>query len=171
MTIRNDISINWNVSPRIIEVSKPSVELTIQDLYDTVRSLAAVVTYEDEITDASGKEELSITESVGLTIKLFNAKVKFEDRTSPTDCNIFGGNLVALNENNISMNPIQYATYVTVTYAKSSSASLINMVNMATKTDIQGILDEPVSNHHQIGSFGEHITKKVLTTNKFIALK
>ena len=137
MTIRSDISIDWSVSPRIIEVAYPSHELTVQDLYDTVRSLGAVAIDEPEIIDGSGKEVLSATELVGLTVKLFNAKVKFEDRTEPTDCDIFGGNLVALDVYGAPMNPIQYAPYVTVTYAKSSSATLVQSAELAVIHQIE----------------------------------
>ena len=140
MSIRQDLTINWAVSPRIIEVAAPSHELTVQDLYDTVRSLSAAESAidEPEIIDGSGKEVLSETELVGLTVKLLNAKIKFEDRTSPTDCNISGGNLVALDADNHPMNPIQYAPYVTVTYAKSSSATLVQSAEISAikaKTD------------------------------------
>ncbi len=127
MAIRDDITINWLVSPRVIEIAIPSTELTIQELYDTLRSLGASIEAigEPEIIDGSGKEDLGGGTLVGLTVKLFNAKVKFEDRSSPTECNISGGNLVAFNASGQSMNPIQYATNVTVTYAKSSSATLL----------------------------------------------
>lgn len=141
MSIRQDITINWGVSPRIIEVAASSVVLTIQDLYDTLRSLGAGVSAidEPEIIDGSGKEVLSETELVGLTVKLLNAKVKFADRTSPTDCAISGGNLVALDENSAPMNPIQYAPFVTVAYAKSSSATLVQSAaidSIRAKTDL-----------------------------------
>lgn len=127
MTIRSDITIDWSASPRIIEVSAPSTELTVQDLYDTLRIKASSVEAldKDEIIDGSGKEVLSATELVGLTVKLLNAKVKFENRTIPTNCDILGGNLVALDVNGQPMSPIQYAENVTVTYAKSSSATLV----------------------------------------------
>ena len=132
MAVRDDLTINWGVSPRIIEVAAPSVELKVQDLYDTIRNKAASIEGMDEpeIIDGSGKEILSATELVGLTVKLFNAKVKFEDRSSATDCDIYGGNLVAVDANNQSMSPIQYATYVTVTYAKSSSATLVQSADI-----------------------------------------
>ena len=129
MAIRSDLTIDWSVSTRLIQVSKNGVEstqLTIQDLYDTVRSLACSsgAIDETEIIDGSGKEILSATEKVGLTVKLLNAKVKFEDRAAPIDCVIYGGNLVAETATGGSMNPIQYATFVTVSYAKSISASI-----------------------------------------------
>jgi len=145
MSIRQDITINWAVSPRIIEVVAPSTELTVQDLYDTIRNISASSSAidEPEIIDGSGKEVLSATELVGLTVKLLNAKVKFEDRTEPTDCDISGGNLVALDENGYPMNPIQYAPYVTVTYAKSSSATLVQAAEVTTILERLGIPTSP----------------------------
>lgn len=159
MSIRQDLTINWAVSPRIIEVAAPSTELTIQDLYDTLRSLGGEAIDEPEIIDGSGKEVLSATELVGLTVKLLNAKVKFEDRTSPTDCDISGGNLVALDGNGAPMNPIQYAPYVTVTYAKSSSATLVQAVEiLAIKVKTDNLPTDPTSKSdleivHGLGSW------------------
>lgn len=125
MSIREDITINWSVSPRIIEVAAPSTILTVQDLYDTLRYLGAAAIGEPEIVDASGKETLGSDLLVGLTVKLLNAKVKFEDRLLPTDCNVSGGNLIACNADGESMNPIQYATCVTATIATSTSGALL----------------------------------------------
>ena len=125
MSIRQDLIIDWATSPRIIEVAAPSAKITVQDLYDTIRNLGPDAIDEPEIIDGSGKEALSDVELVGLTVTLLNAKVKFENRTSPTDCDISGGNLVALDANGAPMGPIQYATYVTVSLAKSSSATLV----------------------------------------------
>jgi len=39
MPIRGDITVNWDLSPRVIIVAAPSAELVIQDLHDTMRSL------------------------------------------------------------------------------------------------------------------------------------
>ena len=60
MSIRDDISIFWEESPRIIEVAAPSTLLRVQDLHDTLRHLAALpeAMDEDEIVDSSGKESL-----------------------------------------------------------------------------------------------------------------
>ena len=155
MSVRQDITINWAVSPRIIEVAAPSVSLTIQDLYDTVRSLSDDVSGidEPEIIDGSGKEVLSATELVGLTVKLLNAKVKFENRSSPTDCDISGGNLVALDASGQPMSPIQYATNVTVTYAKSSSATLVQDADIDTIKAKVNILQSELEAVHGAGSW------------------
>ena len=126
MTIRNDLTINWSLSPRIIEVAAPSDTLTNQDLYDTIRDKAATISGIDEpdIIDGSGKESLGGNAYVGLTIKLINAKVKFEQRGTPTTCNISGGNLVAVDANGTAIFPIEPSTNVTVQLAQSSSATI-----------------------------------------------
>lgn len=133
MSIRQDITVNWSLSPRIIEVAAPSIILTVQDLYDTIRSIAASTSGidEPEIIDGSGKEELGGGILVGLTVKLLNAKVKFEDRlVSWVICSITGGNLVAVDSNGDSMSPIEPASFVTVTLTASSSATLQGLTEL-----------------------------------------
>ena len=121
------IQINPIVSPRIITIPEADgTEITIQSLVNQIRD------WEDEqvnlcypsILSASGKETLDASTKVGITATLINAKVKFADRTSPTDCDIYGGNLVAIDEYGDPMNAIQYAENVTVTMTKSSSATM-----------------------------------------------
>lgn len=82
MPFRNDITINWSVSPRIITVAIPSIELAIQDLYDTLKELEQQqpnLIY-SELISAAGKENLGSGTSVGLTATLLNAQVSFEAR-------------------------------------------------------------------------------------------
>jgi len=134
MAIRYDITIDWSVSPRIIEIAAPSDKITVQDLYDTLRYLGAdfIAINEDEIVDASGKEVLSAILLIGLTVKLINAKVKFENRTSPPCvlCDIFGGNLVAVDEYDNPMNPVEPSENIMVTKTASSSGTLMNIVSI-----------------------------------------
>ena len=129
MSFRDDITIDWSLSPRIIEVAASEVgkALTIQDLYDTVRTLAAQVAGMDdsEIIDGGGKEYLTETESVGLTVKLLNAKVKFAARTEWTSCTITGGNLVAVDGTGSPMNPVQPSAFVNVDRIRSTSGTLV----------------------------------------------
>jgi hypothetical protein len=85
---RTDISVDFNVSPRIIEVAAPSTELTMQDLVDTLRALEDDLPrglVEPKLTDASGKEPLGGGVSVGITVALQNAQVTFEARTTPAE--------------------------------------------------------------------------------------
>ena len=95
---RSDITVDWSASPRIVEVAEPSDSLTCQDLLDTLRTLApgAIAIDEPEIVDASGKEALGGGIVVGLTVKLYDAKVRFEARAAPPSvrCTITGGTLV-----------------------------------------------------------------------------
>ena len=114
---------------RIITVAAPTTEVTIQELINTIRD------WEDElvnidvakIADASGKEDLGGGLQVGITLKLFNWRLKFEARPGPdwVDCSVTGGNLVAVNGSDQPMNPIQPSAYVTVTVIKAVSAALI----------------------------------------------
>ena len=113
----------------IILVEEPVTEVTIQELINAIRD------WEDElpnmncpkVADASGKEDLGGGLQVGITLKLFNWKLKFEDRTAPNYivCTVKGGNLVAVDQYDDSMSPIEPSSYVTVTMAIAVSAALI----------------------------------------------
>lgn len=83
MAIRTDLSVEWDRSPRIITIAKPSTEISIQDLVD---SLVAIETDIDNINepyllDSSGKEDLGGGVKVGITARLYNAQIAFESRT------------------------------------------------------------------------------------------
>lgn len=82
MPFRSDITVAWNLSPRVVTVAAPSVEVTIQDLYDTLRILEARVynNTRDSIISAGGKEPLGGGVLVGLTATLRNAILAFEPR-------------------------------------------------------------------------------------------
>jgi len=85
MATRDDLSVRWDLSPRIITVAAPSTEITIQDLHDTLRDL------EDEprnliypaIVSSAGKEPLGGGATVGITTTLINARLQFEGRPNP----------------------------------------------------------------------------------------
>jgi hypothetical protein len=128
MTVRNDLSVDWDVSPRIITVASPSTEITIQDLHDTLRDIEDRpddLTY-DYLVDSAGKEPLGGGVYVGITMTLNNAKLAFEARPGPTfvQCNVSGGNLVAFDDVGGEIDPIQTTAYVQVVRTSSSSATL-----------------------------------------------
>lgn len=82
MAFRNDITVQWNLSPRIITIASPSTSVTIQDLHDTLREIEAYaenLVYPTIISSA-GKEALGGGVYVGLTSTLLNAKICFEAR-------------------------------------------------------------------------------------------
>ena len=121
MSIRNDITIDWTVSPRIITVAKDGVEsqsISLQDLVDTLRSIeyqADTLTYE-YLIDSFGKQALGGGVKVGITLVLNNAKLAFEARPPSTfvQCNISGGNLVAIDENGDDMDAVETTAYTQI---------------------------------------------------------
>ena len=83
MAIRTDVAVNWELSPRLIEIENPSTEFSAQDSGDTLRSLehlpnAGYDTFShDYIIDLSGKEDLGGGTSVGITLVYRDAQVAF----------------------------------------------------------------------------------------------
>ena len=130
MSIRTDLSVNWEVSPRIITIADPSTTITIQDLHDTCRDIEDNLpesTPFDHLIDSAGKEPLGGGVYVGVTATLQNAKLAFEARPGPdfVSCTVSGGNLVAVDANGDNMDPIQTTDYTQVTIAQSTSPSII----------------------------------------------
>lgn len=82
MTVRTDISVNFNLSPRLITIAAPSTEIVLQDLVDTLREIEdeLINMDEDHLIDAAGKEDLGGGVSVGITATLRNAQLAFEKR-------------------------------------------------------------------------------------------
>jgi len=115
-------------SPRIITVDSPSTEIIMQDLVETIRANEELPGFMDnpKLVSAAGKEALGGGVLVGITVILQNAKLAFEARPGPTfvQCNVQGGNLVALDENGATIDPIQTTAYVQVVRTSSSSATL-----------------------------------------------
>jgi hypothetical protein len=129
VAIRNDLTVDWSQSPRIITVAYPSTEITMQDLYDTLRVLEAGFDAIDEpfIVDAGGKEQLGGGVLVGLTVTLQNALLAFEARSGPSfvQCRVSGGNLVAIDDvGDYFSSPIYPTAYTQIVLANSSSATL-----------------------------------------------
>lgn len=86
MPVRPDVNVDWGLSPRVITVDSPSVEITIQDLVDTLRGLEDELNEldDDSILNADGKTEIGGGNTTGITLTLLNAKLAFEQRTVPT---------------------------------------------------------------------------------------
>ncbi len=129
MTIQNYLTVNWDVSPRIITVVSGITEITIQDLHDTCRSIEARQESMDNdyLINTAGKEPLGGGVYVGLTATLNNAILAFEARDGPqwVLCKITGGNLVSEDENGNEIDPRYPTSYVTVDRASSSSATFL----------------------------------------------
>jgi hypothetical protein len=129
MSVRDDISINWNASPRVIEVADTSDTVTMQDLVDTLREREtdfANLSY-PHIVNSAGKEALGGGVSIAITLILQNAQLKFADRSGPSfvTCYVLGGNLVAVDEDGYELDAIATSDYVHVIVVRSSSSTLI----------------------------------------------
>jgi hypothetical protein len=116
---------------------------------------------EDSIIDSGGKEYLSDEASVGLTVTLLNARVKFEARGAPpwVACVVKGGNLVAKDTLGDPMDSIEPAAYIQVTIAQSSSPTIVfgsgSGVTEQDKLDIADrVWDETAAEHSYEGSLG-----------------
>lgn len=137
MSIRTDVTIDWSLSPRIITVSKDgaaSEAISLQDLVDTLRYFehqAYNMGYQ-YILDSYGKQALGGGVKVGITLVLKNAKLAFEARGGPgfTQCNISGGNLVAVDDVGDDMDPVQTTAYTQVIRTSSSSATLQELLDI-----------------------------------------
>lgn len=87
MTTRTDIAMEFNSSPRVIEVDSPSVEMNMQDLVDTLRKQEDTflgMSF-DKLLNASGKQDLGNGVSVGITVALQDTRLAFEGRTTPAE--------------------------------------------------------------------------------------
>ena len=128
MAVRGDLTVEWNLSPRVITVAAPSTEITIQDLHDTCRTIEASNEAMDEkvLIDSSGYENLGGGTKVGITATLQNALVAFEARLGPTyeQCSVSGGNLVAVDDVGVTIKtPISPTAFTQVVTTASSSAT------------------------------------------------
>ena len=130
MAFRNDITINWSVSPRIITVAAPSTTVSLQDLDDTLRNLEAALPTAMQfpfILNAAGKNDLGGGLLVGITLTLQNAQLAFAARAGPSfiKCSVSGGNLVAVDSAGVIIDAISPAAFTWVLDDKSTSAALI----------------------------------------------
>lgn len=128
MAVRSDVSVDFSVSPRVLLVASPSVEISAQDLHDTCRWIEALPTSMDDpsLVDSSGYEVLDATTKVGLTVTLDNALVAFAARPGPEyiQCSISGGNVVAVDASgNPFKTPVSPTAFTQVVTTASSSAT------------------------------------------------
>ena len=77
-----NIVIRWDLSPRLITILSPTIEATVQDIYDTLRDHEQRITnlIYPSIISAGGGENLGGGTTVGITATLQNAQIAFEAR-------------------------------------------------------------------------------------------
>jgi hypothetical protein len=152
VTTRNDIEIEYNTSPRVAEVAEPSVEVTMQDLVDTIRK------QEDsfqgmsfkKLINASGKEDLGGGVRVGITVAMQNLLLAFAGRTVPAETGTVTGSPASpvvgkqiLQDTNATFiaNNVQRGSLV-VNFTDESIAEVVSVDSqeqLTTKTLTEGI--------------------------------
>lgn len=176
MPVRNDIIVDFTVSPRIITIAQPSVAIVIQDLYDTLAYIQAIQfngIYKALIlhTQSTGKQPLGVGESLAITLSLNDCKVGFQARSGPTftECNISGGNLVAADSVGVAMSPINSTAFVQVNYAKSNSATFLQNADISlikAKTDTVNWQDITDIKDVSLGKWSINKSTNVMTMYK-----
>ena len=139
------MAISLSQETHLITVTDNTV--TIQQLLNAARIWEASQENMDcaQVVEAAGKQVLSATSQVGVTLTLKNWKIFFGDRGSPIVCSITGGNLVAVDENGYPMSPIEPSDNVTVMVSQSSSATI-------NQSDPE-LIDAELTAVHGIGSW------------------
>lgn len=130
-----DVTVAFELSPRIATIPLPITDVTVQDLVDTLRDI------EDEpssmsyakLLDATGKVAIG-DDFVGITMVLNNLKIAFAARGGPSfiQCRIDGGNTAAIDSVGDPLDPIEPTAFTQVVIAQSSSAT-ITPTNALTK--------------------------------------
>jgi len=118
------MAITFDKSLNVIEVTATTV--TIQELINAIRDWedsAEGITVKS-VANAFGKQGLTETTAVGITLELINNwRIQFGAQSEWTTCYIEGGNLVATND--YGNDPIKPSPFVNTIIAQSISASLI----------------------------------------------
>tara|TARA_R110000824_G_scaffold94445_2_gene227856 strand:- start:1654 stop:4353 length:2700 start_codon:yes stop_codon:yes gene_type:complete len=150
------MAITFQKAERLIFVTSPQNEVTMQDLVDAIRVYEAELDNLDipKICDASGKEDLGGGVLVGITVKLWNWKLQFEARPGPATevVDVTGGNLVAVDGYSTDpsvnfVNPIEPSAFVTVTKTSSASATIAEL----QITDLKYLVENLRQSHSAIG--------------------
>ena len=85
MTTRTDLTVAWELSPRIITIAAPSIPITCQDIVDTLRVLEDDLDEGlqfDQLLNASGKGDIGGGSFTGILASLNNAQFIFAPRTT-----------------------------------------------------------------------------------------
>ena len=136
------IDVNPVASPRIVTVLSPDTAISIQELYDLIRDWEDDNLSYDPLESAGGKEDLGGGVQVGITLTLLNAKLAFEARPGPStvQCNVSGGNLVAVDDLGATFSPIEPTAFTQVVIAQSTSASISQAGDLSQiETDVAAI--------------------------------
>lgn len=101
MATRDDVTVEWNASPRVAEVAAPADAINMQDIVDTLRVEEETFRgmTEKKLLNASGKEDLGSGVKVGITVALQNLLLAFAGRTTPAETGTVTSTLPQLTAN------------------------------------------------------------------------
>ncbi len=179
MTIETGIyTVDWETSPRIVTIADSTTEGNAQDLYDTLMYYESAPGNIDNsnIVSSSGKEELAVIggaiTSVGLTVTLLNARYKFADRGSMTECIMSGGNVLANDEFGVKMYPVEPSVNVFSSRDMSANATIntIEVSTIAYSLELNGQVYLDVDNGSDTGTHLGTIAKPVKTLTKALEI-
>jgi hypothetical protein len=119
-----EITVDWTVSPRLITIPPPITEVSVQDLYDSLRFREELRPSYPVIASAGGKESLGAGTSVAVTLTLLDAQISWGTRPSNVVCKITGGNIVAVDAGSVPIDVLTFTPNVNAFIAQSSSATV-----------------------------------------------
>lgn len=126
MSIIDELTVDWSVSPRVIGFATRD-DVTVQDLVDTLRVEEGKLENAGfkAIVRASGKQALTSALLVGITCTLLNAQLSFTVSSGPSKRkDIKGGNLLAVDDVDVAMNPILNTQFTQVVYDLSPTPTI-----------------------------------------------
>ena len=140
----------------------------------TDRSIADVV----RVVNATTLETRTLANGIGNEYDVSDVYHVF----NIIQCRTLGGNLVAVDENDVSIPAILPTAFTQVVQQTSSSATIQNLdqieVGIATiisqttaSAQASAVWDALISAHSVTGSFGEFIVRRLLTVAKFFSLR
>lgn len=119
-------------TPRVLNIPDGHGDVTIQDLWDTLSAVSAQLDnliYKKlvERPGFGGKGVLSPTKKIGISLKLNNIVVKFEDLAGPgyTIKRVADGNLVAQDHLGDDMEPMANSAFVNYKTEADVSAAIV----------------------------------------------
>ena len=139
MTIRTDVTVDWEKSPRLIEVAAPSTSLNAQDASDTLRSLEHKpnpgfdVFSHDYIVEADGKNPLPGGDEVGITLTYQDGQIAFARTSSRCNGTATTGSSTQLIDNTADFvtDGVQRGDWV-INFTDQSVTEVLSVIDLNT---------------------------------------
>ncbi len=119
-------------TPRILNIPDAAGDVNLQDIWDTLSEIAAELdnlVYKKLIKrgESGGKQVLSPTKKVGITLTQNNLQTKFPDQPGPTTIRkkVTDGNLVAVDHNGDSIEALAISAFTFAQTELDTSAAIV----------------------------------------------